>query len=338
MMEHHSPSHASSHDFSLTEHQYREVAMNVREAVSAFQYSILDLAPGTQRWYMQKLRVFTTWCERENLTLEMVKPAEVRRYLAYIKTLVDPRTNKPFSSSTLKSYLQIVRTLLRFCRQEEEFEAYVTERTAQHISMPKVEIDVIEIFTPEQIQALFAACEAEHTETLAMRNKAILSVLLDTGIRASELCDLTLDQVFLSPEDSFLRVRGKGRKEREAGPLGKHARRALQRYLHRFRKAPKHEQHVFLGRDRKPLTGNGLNQMLYKLRDRAHITGVRVSCHTFRHTYSVRYLQAGGDIYRLSRLLGHTSVSVTEEYLRAFKGKDARSGTLSVLDQLKLSV
>jgi len=84
------------------------------------------------------------------------------------------------------------------------------------------------------------------------------------------------------------------------------------------------------------LTPEGLDRLLYRLRDRVgrqHFNGVRVSAHTFRHTYAVRYLEQGGDLYKLSRLMGHSSVVVTEGYLRAFTARAARQGG-SVLDNL----
>jgi site-specific recombinase XerD len=73
--------------------------------------------------------------------------------------------------------------------------------------------------------------------------------------------------------------------------------------------------------------------MLYRLRDRAGLHGVRVGAHVWRHTYAFTYVALGGDVLRLSRLLGHTSVSTTQGYLTAFTASDARHGA-SVLDQM----
>lgn len=81
---------------------------------------------------------------------------------------------------------------------------------------------------------------------------------------------------------------------------------------------------------------SGLEQIIRPIGSRARIKGVRVSPHTFRHTYATLYLlNNNGDIYKLSRLMGHTSVKVTERYLGAIKAKQAREGGQSVLDQLK---
>ena len=159
-------------------------------------------------------------------------------------------------------------------------------------------------------------------------------MLIDTGIRNDELCSLMLDNVHLKdPKDCYIKVDGKGRKEREVG-LGRDAAKALKRYITRYRKAMRSERSVFLSRFGQRFTPNGLDQMLRRLGRWAKVSDVRVSAHTFRHTYAVNYLKNGGDIFKLSRLLGHESVQTTMIYLKAFNAKDARDGGPSVLDNL----
>jgi hypothetical protein len=64
--------------------------------------------------------------------------------------------------------------------------------------------------------------------------------------------------------------------------------------------------------------------MLYRIRDQADIKGVRVSAHTFRHSFARMWIEHGGEVYSLSRLLGHTNVQITEVYLRDFQSRQAR--------------
>ena len=168
---------------------------------------------------------------------------------------------------------------------------------------------------------------------MVARDKAILAVLLDTGIRAGELCGLMLDCVHITAKEGYLKVMGKGRKEREV-PLGIKSRRLLHEYLKRFRPAVTDEDHAFLGHQHEPLSVNALDQMLYRLGRRAKIKGVRVSAHTWRHTFAINFLAQGGDVYVLSRLMGHESVQVTEVYLRAVQASQARKTSKSVLDNL----
>jgi site-specific recombinase XerD len=307
--------------------------MLVKQAVEEYSYATLRNSPQTKRWYDYKLRYFSKWCEQEGLALEDIKSMQVERYLDYRRTQLSERTGKLLSTYTLHGDIQVIKGFLRWCSQEDGFEDVVTERTVNRIEMPKVEKKVIEVFTREQTDALFAACDKEKMPHLAMRDRAILSVLLDTGIRAGELCGLTLNNVYLHPNEAYIKVHGKGNKWREVG-LGKKARAALHRYITRYRRALEDEKHVFVNRCRKPLSICGLDQIIYRLGAWAHIKGVRCSPHTFRHTFAVRYLEKTGDIFKLSRLMGHSEVSTTEIYLNAVRAREVRTNGISVLDDM----
>jgi integrase/recombinase XerD len=79
-----------------------------------------------------------------------------------------------------------------------------------------------------------------------------------------------------------------------------------------------------LGRRGTSLTPSGLDQALYRIRGEIGLRDVRLSAHTFRHSFARVWLERGGEVYSLSRLLGHTSVQVTEVYLRDFEARQAR--------------
>jgi integrase/recombinase XerD len=91
---------------------------------------------------------------------------------------------------------------------------------------------------------------------------------------------------------------------------------------------------VFVNRSGDPLTPHGLGQIIKRLGAYAGIEGVRCSPHTFRHTFAANFIRQGGDVYTLSKLLRHSSVSVTEEYLKTLQQQEARRGAKSVLDNL----
>lgn len=306
---------------------------SIKHAVEAYSYNVLSLSPKTQKWYLQKLQVFTEWAEGQSITLGTLKALHLRQFAEYLKTRINPRTGKPLSTYTQHGYFQVIKTFLKWCSDEEDLEA-ISDKLIKKTPKVKVDVKVIEIFTDAQIHAIFEACKKEESEVLVVRDKAILSCLFDTGMRASELCGLTLENVHLSKCDAYLKIYGKGSKWREV-PLGHSACTALHKYIHRYRPKAKHQQ-VFLNRAGDPLTLSGLEQLFKRLGEWAHIKGgVRCSPHDARHTYAITYLKNGGDIYKLSRLMGHTSVNVTENYLRAFQAKDARTGGQSLLDNLK---
>jgi site-specific recombinase XerD len=296
--------------------------MHLESALLEFAFS-KDHTPASQQWYRLRLGAFTVWLQDQGVTeLEGITAPLVRRYVEYRRVTISPRTGKPVDIHTLHGHVRAIKALLNWGAAE----GLIDERLPKRVALPKRAQKLLPILTPDQVKRLTLACES-------VRDRALLSVLLDTGIRASELCGLTLDRTILTQDDAYLVVYGKGRKMREVG-LGKQSRQALHRYILRERGRAHTNQAVFLGRGGAALQPEGLDRMLYRLRDRAGLHGVRVGAHVWRHTYAFSYVALGGDVLRLSRLLGHTSVSTTQGYLTAFSARDARHGQ-SVLDQMQ---
>jgi site-specific recombinase XerD len=307
--------------------------MRVSAAAQEYELANHRKSPNTQDWYRQKLDVFAEWCDNEGIAVEAILPTHVRRFVDVISTRVNKQKGTQVTSHTLHGYVQVIKAFLNFCQREEFTPLRVYERVRSNVEAPKPDAKVIEVFTEEQLRRLFAACQKEHFPELVYRDKAILSILLDTGIRANELCSLTLKAMTLTQDESYLKVLGKGRKEREVG-IGNKARLAIQRYVHQYRRAAPDYPYVFISRRREEFTPGGLDQLLGKLERWSGISGVRCSAHTFRHTFAVNYLLHGGDIYALSRLLGHGDTKTTEIYLRAMKQSQVRRASFSLLDHI----
>ena len=157
-------------------------------------------------------------------------------------------------------------------------------------------------------------------ERAAVRNRAILLVLYDTGIRVSELCGLRLSD--FDRKHSILTVKGKGSKERRIA-LGTNCLRNLLYYLDRHRPDEEElaewgsvgEDHLFLSETRTPLTKNGVTLLFKRIRQRAGITGKRVSPHILRHSFAIRYLVLGNDPFSLQELLGHEDMTTVKNYM-----------------------
>lgn len=277
-------------------------------------------------------RDFMAWCERQEVTeVDDFTRQVVRRFVADVREKTNKRTGKKLSSETQHTQAAYVKTFLRFCVDEGWLDADVVRR----FEMPRLEKRVIQVFTRKHYDLLMKATDNAFLASLHFRDKALLSLMIDTGLRGTEVCSLTHDGLFISPQESYIRVDGKGRRQREIG-LGRDARLALHRYITRAR--PKSElPYVFLSRDGKQLTTNAIDRTLTRLKRVAgpqHFTGIRVSAHTLRHSFAVHYMQQGGDVYKLSRLLGHENITTTERYLRAYQARDSRLSSKSVLDNL----
>lgn len=271
------------------------------------------LTPRTLTWYQQKLlQVCDLLATHEGVTTTEALTAPA------LHRVIERLDNGGRSSYTLRGYVQVIKGWLHYLEDED----LIDFRLRSRIKLPRVAKRLIKTLSLEQVDALLHATRYQVTPWLRQRDRAILHVLLDTGIRASELCGLRRCDINLD-DDPHVRVIGKGDREREVGPLSDACVRECRRYL---RVQPRTPQEVFfVSRLRQPLTIWGLNQLLYRLRDGAGLQGeAEVRPHVFRHTYAVTQVRAGMDIKRLSLLMGHSSVSVTEGYVRDFQQREAR--------------
>lgn len=169
---------------------------------------------------------------------------------------------------------------------------------------------VIPIFAEKHVQALIRFKPKGQYE---WRLYTLVCLLIDTGARIDEGLTALVSNVDL--DNLLVKVRGKGNKERVL-PISIELRKILWVYLskHRF-KVP--SDFLFPTRDGAKLEYHNTLRDLKELCRRLGIEGVRLSPHGFRHFYSCNFMKQGGDIYKLSRLLGHTSVKTTEIYLRS---------------------
>ncbi len=306
--------------------------MDVSEAAEEYFASIKRLEMGTRQGYEQRLGVFADWCTVQGICLEQVSRRIVDSFVEHLHATHTSHKGTPLSSYTTAGYVRCIRAFLYWCSEDEQFESCVKLATIKRIKLPKLTQKIIAVFTDEHIAALLAAARHEYNDYLQERDPVIIKLLLATGIRATELCTLKIADCHLkpntlrNPSESFVKVMGKGRKEREI-PLDEDTRRKLAHFIRIHRAGAKPGDVVFVGRtESAKMTVDGLESMFHRLAFWAGIdeSQVRVSPHTTRHTFSARFILAGGSIYHLSRLLGHSSVQTTEKYLASISGLQIR--------------
>jgi integrase/recombinase XerD len=241
---------------------------------------------------------------------------ELRGFLAYVTRghedpggrWGNPRMTRPVKARTVQTHFVNLRTLFRFLVAEEVIDASPLES----LRPPVARADQIEPFTDDQVDALLKAARRSRNPR---RNEAILYFLLDTGARASELCGMRIRDLDLKARQC--RVLGKGNKERTL-PIGRKATRALWTYLQNVERAP--DDPVFTGErpgdGGEPITRSGLLQIIRGLGRRAGITAARCSPHTARHYFALNFLRAGGNVFTLKEILGHTSLAMVNRYLK----------------------
>lgn len=191
-------------------------------------------------------------------------------------------------------------------------EGYLSEVPTAMLATPKTSRKLPHTLEVHEIESLFAAID--HTKPTGMRNRAILETLYSTGLRVSEL--VTLKMSHLYTEEKFLRVLGKGNRERLV-PIGGSALKHVVLYIKKVRCHVPYQKefanHVFLNNRGRGLTRHMIFLIVKAL---ARKTGLkkRISPHTFRHAFATHLIEGGADLRAVQAMLGHQSITTTEMY------------------------
>src|SRR5260221_7414768 len=186
-----------------------------------------DLTDKTRHMYSTTMRPFIAWCAEQSVEfVQQMDTRTIRQFIRYSQQRKSNGRNEVLASATVHGYYLAISSWMKWCTDEYQLPTNPCTR----VEAPKLEEKVLTIFTGEQVLELIRACKDSEWEPVAARDTAIISLLADTGIRLSELTSLTLGSINLEGADPYIRVEGKGRKQREVG-LGKQSRRALEVYL-----------------------------------------------------------------------------------------------------------
>ena len=207
---------------------------------------------------------------------------------------------------TIRRKLAAVRGLFRFLLRE----GLVSKNVARLVRTPKAPQKLPEVLTPDQVNGLLDGVAAGNlARPHPARDLAIFELLYGCGVRVSELAGLNLED--LDRAERWLRVRGKGRKQRQV-PLPAKAAAALERYLSE-RPVVRDEPAVFLNHRRARLTDRGIRGIV-----KLYATFVNgdpsIHPHSFRHAYATHLLADGADLRAIQELLGHARLSTTQKY------------------------
>ena len=207
---------------------------------------------------------------------------------------------------TIRRKLAAVRGLFRFLMRE----GLVHKNVARLVRTPKAPQKLPEVLTPDQVNGLLDGVAAGKLERPdPARDRAIFELLYGCGVRVSELAGLNLED--LDRTERWLRVRGKGRKQRQVPMPGK-AAEALERYLSE-RPVVRDEPAVFLNHRRARLSDRGIRGIV-----KLYATFVNgdpsIHPHSFRHAYATHLLADGADLRAIQELLGHARLSTTQKY------------------------
>lgn len=188
---------------------------------------------------------------------------------------------------------------------------YITDDPSELLESPRLGDHLPEVLTTAEVDRLEQAIDLEKWE--GQRNKAIIEVLFSCGLRVSELVTLRLSDLYL--DEQFIRVHGKGNKERFV-PISESAIKHLRYWFidrNLMNIKPGEEDYVFLNRRGAHLTRTMILIMIKRLGAEAGIDKV-ISPHTLRHSFATALLEGGADLRAIQAMLGHESIGTTEIY------------------------
>ena len=308
----------------------RPQGLNVSKAMTGFlQYKSAEgLAPVTVTGYERDLKL---WIEYQgDLDIITVTSQHILSFLNYLRTEYVPRRIAGDNSRKLapKTVYNLYVSLASFFTwASREFDL---SNPMKNIPRPRVPEDPpVEPFKKEDVELLIKACDfCEEAVTdrrrkfimqrsTGKRDKAILLTLLDSGLRAGELCALRIADVDMKTGRVQIRSGEAGRAKGGKGRvvyLGKSARRFLWRYLAEREEGEDPDAPLFIGKFHRAFNRDALRQLINSLGAKAGVK--KCHPHRFRHTFAITYLRSGGDIFTLKSLLGHGSLEMVEHYAR----------------------
>lgn len=260
-----------------------------------------NLSEGTLDWYRQILGGLERFlAQRYEITrMEEVTPGTIRAHLAQLKA-------RELSSETVHRTYGGLRCFFKFLLRE----GLIRSNPMELVERPKRERHLIQPLQPEHVRALLE--QANPKTFLGLRNKVLMLLMLDSGLRLSEALHLKLRDVDMA--GGSVLVMGKGRKERRV-PFAKFTRLALDAFLAARRRIVVSSELLFISRDGRELTSRHVQIMIKRYGERAGIQGVRVSPHTLRHTCATQYIINGGDPFSLQQILGHSTLEMVRNYV-----------------------
>ncbi len=252
------------------------------------------LSPHTIEAYGRDIR-----CFGESLTIKdwkQVTPEHILHFLGALKS-------KKYASSTICRMLVAVKVFFRFLEKEGE----ISLDLGHYFETPKIWQLIPEVLTVEEIDGLLAQPKTD--DFIGSRDKAVLELLYATGMRVSELCSLRITDL----SDTFVKVKGKGKKERVI-PVGKKAIEAVDSFLLNFR-GPVTEENapLFISPRGKPIDRVTVYN---RVKAYARSAGIvkSISPHTLRHSFATHLLENGADLRLIQDMLGHEDIGTTDRY------------------------
>lgn len=282
--------------------------MEIQQGIKEFliEIEVRKYTPRTIRGYRNNLNLFLRFCtEHEIAAIENVT-------LATVKQFTRAMTASKKKGTYINGILKGVKSFLQYCYEE----GYGAFNTKCCFPWCKEERAVITAFTPQQVKTMFQNCRG--SDFKAIRDRTILTMLIDTGIRCLELCSIRPSDI----HEDYIIIRGKNHKQRVV-PITPILRKNMVKYeavKESYFRYKNTDDIYFLSFHGRALTVSAVEVLMKKYG--SGIEGIRVSPHTCRHFFAQQQIKMGTDLYTISRLLGHENIQITQTYLNSLRDRD----------------
>ena len=259
------------------------------------------LSSNTSEAYIRDVGHLKDYMEQQRLEADSLAQDHLHEFMTLVHEIgISPRSQARMLSG-IKSFFNFLR-----------LEGYIEENPAEFIESPKLERELPDVLSVEEIDDMIAAIPIDKNESL--RNQAIIETLYGSGLRVSELIDVRISRIDL--KEKLMIVEGKGSKERLV-PISPVAAELIGKWLEqrgRMKVQPDGDDILFLNRRGKPLTRVMIFHIIKEL---ASLAGIKknVSPHTLRHSFATHLLEGGANLRAIQEMLGHESIATTELYL-----------------------
>lgn len=274
-------------------------------------------SPKTISNYQSVLRNFLWFCRHNDFPeVSKLTAMHIRQFLFYLRSEINrwginsPGVRKPASQTTANDYYRALHSFFNWLLKE----GFISEDPFTNLKAPRVEKKVIQALSESEIERLLGLCSRK--TALDLRNRAILSLLIDCGLRVSELANINIADIDWESRSILIR-KGKGGKQRMVH-MGSKTYKSLRKYVTSYRNGD--SDRLFINRNGEPLVAVGIQILIKRLGQKAKI---KVHCHKLRHTFAISYLRNGGDVFTLQYLLGHSTLQMTQRYLQSLNATDA---------------
>lgn len=287
--------------------------MRLREAIDGYWLENRSrLATSSIPSYQWAFKLFTDYIDAQR-EISTISSDDVRRFLTHLKD------EKELSGKSRSNIWVVLSSFWSWAEKEPAVKAAHIIRDI--VQQPTFIRKKIVPYTQAEVVAMVQACDRSaawttrngHTtdsaRDTAARDRAILILLLDTGLRASELCSLKIKDY--NRHNGFIDVLGKGSKERTV-VAEINAQKAIWRYL-AARPDAKPDDPLFATRSNQHLDKDSLRHLVQRIADRVGVKGATL--HKFRHTYAITFLRSGGTPLELQRALGHENLDTVSIYV-----------------------